>query len=479
MMAHSKGRMSPSGDERFFEPFVYVVDVTDTSASVAWGGFYLEHTENGWGVVDDDDLPPGPRREGGTIGAQSAPYGRAVVEVLDTEGTVMCSAEEADHNHVRLKGLEPDTAYRYRVSVDGEPWADGERRDWAIAGAGRAGGPERAGRVYDMTLRTHPAADQAVSAAFLVIGDYGVGIERGDDGRRQEGVARTLEHLAADHPVRFLVSLGDNIYHGPANREDQSGDEDDDWYFPYFQPYRYLVDHLPIYPAAGNHDGSDEEASDDRQQLADNFHLEHRFGEKQEQGRASLGPGMFYRLAFGSLLELLCVDTTWGAQRGVHYFDDDRHREWLEQALPEEGEPVGGDRPTWRIPFCHHPAHCAGPHHESMQEQIDSLIPLYHRAGVRLLMSGHEHNFQHGRVDGLDYLVAGAAAKLQERPPFRFEEGGTISWAAEPHCLLVEVDAERLTVTPFGPTEPGHEPRPIARLSPEGLEVEGPIVLER
>ena len=471
--------MSGSDGERFFEPFVYVVDVTDTSATVAWGGFFLADTGDGWGVVDDDDLPPGPRRHGGTIGVQSAPYGRAVVDLLDEDGTVVSSAEVTDRNHVRVEGLEPDTVYRYRVSVDGEPWADGERRDWAIARAGRAAGPERAGRTYDMRLHTHPGGDQAVPVAFLAIGDFGVGIERGEDGRRQEGVARTLEQLAASHPVRFLVSLGDNIYHGPEDPEDQSGDEDDDWYFPYFQPYRYLVDHLPVYPAAGNHDGSDEEASDDRQQLADNFHLEERFGEREERGRASIGPGLFYRLQFGSLLELLCVDTTWGEERGVHFFDDDRHREWLEQALPEEGEPVGGGRPRWRIPFCHHPAHCAGPHHESMREQIDTLLPLYHRAGVRLLLSGHEHNFQHGRVDGLDYVVSGAAAKLQEDPPCRFEEGGTISWAAEPHCLLVEVDDERVTVTPYGATEAGQEPRPISRRSPDGRAVEGPIVIQR
>ncbi|MGI9021768.1 MAG: metallophosphoesterase, partial [Acidimicrobiales bacterium] len=441
--------------ERFFEPFVYLVDVTDTSALVSWGGFFLARTDDGWGVVDDDDLPDGPRRRGGTIGVQSAPYGRAVVELLDTGGTVVCSAEVTDRNHAWLEGLEPDTEYRYRIRVDGEPWAEGERRDWAVAREGRAAGPEEAGRAYDMRLRTHPSGDQAVPTAFLALGDYGVGIHRGDDGRRQEGVARTLEYLAANRPVRFLVSLGDNIYHGPGGREDQSGDEDDDWYFPFFQPYRYLVDHLPLYPAAGNHDGADEEASDDRQQLADNFYLDHRFGERQERGRASLGPGLFYRLQFGSLLELLCVDTTWGEERGVHFFDDDRHRPWLERALPEQGEPVGGGQPVWRIPFCHHPAHCAGPHHEPMKEQITSLLPLYHRAGVRLLLSGHEHNFQHGRVDGLDYLVAGAAAKLQERPPFRFADGGTLSWSAEPHCLLVEVAADRLTVTAFGPTEPG------------------------
>ena len=65
-------------------------------------------------------------------------------------------------NHVWLEGLEPDTAYTYHVTVDGEPWV-----------------PE-AGRV-----RTHPAEDAAVPVTFAALGDYGVGIVNGEAGRRQ------------------------------------------------------------------------------------------------------------------------------------------------------------------------------------------------------------------------------------------------------------------------------------------------------
>ena len=464
-----------TGRAERFEPFVHLADVTDTAALVAWGGFFLRRGPDGWGVVDDDDLPEG-RRAGGTIGVRSAPYGGARVEVLDQGGAVVASAATGDRNHVWVEGLEPDTDYRYRVLVDGEPWAEGERWDWVLGADGGPGGPRAADRSYDLHLRTHPPAHEPVSVTFLAIGDYGVGITNGDDGRRQQGVARTLEHLAATRPVRFVVSLGDNIYHGPQDRLEQTGDEDDDWYLTFYQPYRYLIDHLPVYPAAGNHDGSDEEASDDRGQLEDNFHLESRFGAEKAAGRASLGPGLFYRFRVGGLLEMVCMDTTWGDHEGVHYFDDDVHRRWLEEALSEAGT-ANELAPRWRIPFCHHPPYCAGPHHACMQEQIDRVVPLYRRAGVRLVLSGHEHNFQHGRVDGIDYLVAGAAAKLQDGSPCNWEEAGTVSWAREPHCLLVEVDAGQVVVTPYGPTQPGEEPRPIGLQAPDGHPVDGPIVV--
>lgn len=193
-------------------------------------------------------------------------------------------------------------------------------------------------------------------------------------------------------------SPGDNIYHSPEDALKQTGDEDDGWYLTLYQPYRHLVDHLPLYPAAGNHDGADQEESDDRAQLADNFHLENRFRPWEEEGRASLDPGL----------------------------------------------------------FCHHPAYCAGPHHECMQDQIDRVVPPYHRAGVRLVLHGHEHNFQHGRMDGLDYVVSEAAAKLQDGSPCR-EKGGTVSRAREPHC----------------------RPQPIQALTPDGQPVDSAFSLSR
>jgi tartrate-resistant acid phosphatase type 5 len=382
-------------------------------------------------------------RKGGTIGARSAPWGSALVEAI-RGNEVVAAAEVDDANHAWLRNLEPDTEYQWRVTVDGRPWMDGIRWDWA------PGGLRPSDRRADLRFRTHAHADDAVPVTFIALGDFGVGLEAGANGRRQAAVARTIEQLADRHDVRFLVSLGDTIYHLGDDTTRQSGDEDDDWYLTYFQPYRYLLDHLPLYPTAGNHDGADEEANDDRAQLEDNLHLAERFLPRAEVGRASLGPGLFYRVQVGALLELVCVDTTWGAAQGEHWFDDDDHHRWLEEALPPGG---GGAR--WKVPFCHHPPYCAGPHHRSMPEQHASLVPLYQRAGVRLVLSGHEHNYQHGLVDGIHYVVSGAAGKLQEDPPFRFDDGGTVAWASVPHCLLVEVTADAITVSPYGPGDDG------------------------
>jgi hypothetical protein len=114
-----------------------------------------------------------------------------------------------------------------------------------------------------------------------------------------------------------------------------------------------------------------------------------------------------------------------------------------------------------------------------MQDQIERVVPLYRRAGVRLVLSGHEHNFQHGRRDGIDYVVSGAGGKLETEPPCWWDEAGTLAWAAEPHCLLVEVDEERITVTPYGVAGPDEAPCPLELHDRDGRVVEGPVVISR
>jgi tartrate-resistant acid phosphatase type 5 len=458
----TRGNVSgPRHGETHFEPFVHLVDVTERSALVAWGGFHLCRRDDGWSVVDDDELPDG-RTTGGTIGVESAPYGRATVDVFD-DGRLVASATTSERNHVWVEGLEPDHGYRYRVTVDGAEWAGGERCDWQLGPGG--GGLAPSGRRYDLRLRTHPDGDDDVPVGVLAVGDYGVGIVNGDDGRRQLAVARTMERVAAAGRVRALVSLGDNIYHGPEDQLAQTGAEDDDWYFTFYEPYRYLIDHLPLYPAAGNHDGDEEELNDDRAQLADNFHLRSRFLRAVDEGRASCDPGLFYRVRIGGLLELVCVDTTRGHEEGHHYFDDERHRGWLDETFAATDGPPGA---RWLLPFGHHPAWCAGPHHTGMVEQLDALIPRYERSGVRLVLAGHEHNFQHGRHGALHHVVAGAGAKLDTRRPTRWAEAGIEAWAAAPHCVLVEAHRDRLVVAPFRPAGPEGEPVAMLAEGPDG-----------
>jgi hypothetical protein len=103
---------------------------------------------------------------------------------------------------------------------------------------------------------------------------------------------------------------------------------------------------------------------------------------------------------------------------------------------------------------------------------VRALTPLLVRSGTQAVFSGHEHNFQHAQADGVDYFVSGAAGKVRRGTPGQFAEARTLSWAAEPHFLLVQVEPERTLVTPVG------ENGAIQRLTPGGEVLIGPVEIK-
>ncbi len=463
--------------ETHFEPFLHLADVGPDRALVTWGGFWFhrEHADARWDIVDDEQLGEVDPGRTESIGARSTPYGDAVVEVVDESGALVASARTDEHNHVWVTGLQPDTGYRYRVLVDGEEWAAGERWDWGPVDRGgldlRPGG-----RAYDTSFRTHPDPEVHAPLDFVVLGDYGVGVmSDSESSRRQSRVAAVLDGLVDQHDVRLVIGVGDNVYRGESGVVSaEGGSEDDDWYSSFYQPYRYVLARIPVYPTVGNHDSADTESSDDREQIRDNFHTDERFLSAVGSGRASIDPGLFYRFGYGADVEFVCIDTSLAQELPVgHYFEDPKHREWLEQALPSHPD----DGPRWRIPFSHHPTYCAGPHHPNTENMITELVPLFQRSGVRVAFAGHEHNFQLSRADGIAYFLSGAGGKLREEPPQNFADAHTEAWSAQSHLLHVHVDTESMTVTPYAGLTPDGRPHRMTAQDPRDRVVEVPFVV--
>jgi len=72
-------------------------------------------------------------------------------------------------------------------------------------------------------------------------------------------------------------------------------------------------------------------------------------------------------------------------------------------------------------------------------------VPLYRRSGVRLVLSGHEHNFQHSEQGGIHYFfVTGSAGKLRSGIPKGFASARTIGWARAAHFRGAEIAATTL-----------------------------------
>jgi tartrate-resistant acid phosphatase type 5 len=452
------------------EPFIHLVDLADDRALIAWGAFYFERAERGrWEIVDDQQLLNKVGRRT-CIGATAEPFGNATVQALTREGKVAAESSTEEHAWVWLEGLAPETDYSYRVEIDGEEWAAGELWDWVPS---KRGGYDLApaGRHYDLRFRTWPhPGDPTPPVRFVAMGDYGVGMRAdAESSRRQRRIAEVLERLVAHHDVRFVLSLGDNIYQGEQGRVDQEGGgEDDDWYSSFFQPYRLAIARVPIFPAIGNHDSADSEGSDDRAQMEDNFHIRERFHHGVET--ASVMPGLFYRLRYGAGLELACLDTSLDSeQEEIHrFFQAPKHQEWLRSTFSRRGD-------RWLIPYSHHPVYTAGPNHKNDGEMRQALEPLFDAADVRLVLAGHEHNFQVSEVGGRTYVVSGAAGQLDERVPEGFADAHTTAWTAQAHLLLIDVNGPEVTLTPIAGLLDGERLHLMTALTPRNELVEPPL----
>lgn len=432
------------------EPYLYLPGLTHDTALIAWGAFHFAAQDVGdaWELVDDERLPS--RRE--TIGERSEPYGKARVRLYDEQGKLVAEASTAERNHVVLEGLKPDQQYRYAVFVDGEEWASGERHDWCMDPATGHELLRPSGRRYDNTFRTFPAPDQPSDLDFVLLGDYGVGIRgMSESSQRQREVAAAIERAVELHQVRLLLTAGDNIYLPKGPTTDQgSGDEDDDWFFTFYQPYRYVINRIPVYPTVGNHDSEETEQSDDREQLEDNFFLRTRFSEEAGT-RSSSAPGLYYRFCYGSNVEFVCIDTSHCPGPGPdNSFEHPEHRAFLDRVFQPSRQARG-----WKIPFAHHPPYCAGPRHGNHEAMIEHLVPMFEAAQVRAVFAGHEHNFQCSRANGVHYFVSGAGAKLRPEPPRELEAAHTLAWAAEGHFLLVQLRGREMCVTPVARARDG------------------------
>lgn len=75
----------------------------------------------------------------------------------------------------------------------------------------------------------------------------------------------------------------------------------------------------------------------------------------------------------------------------------------------------------WIIAQWHHPPYTRGAYRDNsrqLQEIRDTLVPLAREGGVRVVLNGHDHNYQHMEKDGIHYIVTGAGgAKLYDVKP--------------------------------------------------------------
>jgi predicted phosphodiesterase len=266
--------------------------------------------------------------------------------------------------------------------------------------------PERVPEVRSADVNTVSAGtltlpNRATSVKFAVIGDSGRGTPP------QHEIAAQMVAFRHDFPYAFVLMLGDNIYEGPATREDYRR--------KFENPYRTLLDEgVKFYAVLGNHD-------DPRQVVYPLFNMD---GERYY----SFSPPEDLLAKVVTRVEFFALDST----------NLDRTQlQWLDERLAKSDA-------EWKVCFFHHPLYTSGRYRSWSRGFRLILEPLLIRHGVDVAFSGHEHIYQRSELQGgIQYFVSGGAGSL--RPG----DGTPASYVArnydsDYHFMLIEIDSDEL-----------------------------------
>ena len=200
-------------------------------------------------------------------------------------------------------------------------------------------------------------ADSAVRIA--AIGDYGVG------GSMQRSLGASVRRAATQRGLDVLVTLGDNDYTRDPVAFRANWDASFGW-----------LSRRPIAVAGvlGNHDVEIDEG-------------------RYVRGALRM-PARYYTRRLGDV-QLFLLDST---------AVDPAQTRWLARALARS-------RARWRIAVLHHPPYSCGKYGADARV-LASWQPLFERRNVRLVLSGHDHNYQRFTPRaGVTYVVHGGGGR--------------------------------------------------------------------
>jgi hypothetical protein len=266
--------------------------------------------------------------------------------------------------------------------------------------------PQRAPLVRTLDVSTAGSGtltvpNRATSVKFAVIGDSGRG------SRPQHEIAAQMVLFHERFPYAFVLMVGDNIYEGPATR--------DDYLKKFEEPYQRLLDEgVKFYAVLGNHD-------DPREVGYPLFNMD---GERYY----SFAPPEDLLTKIVSRVEFFALDST--------NLDRTQLR-WLDERL-------GKSKATWKVCFFHHPLYTSGRYRTQSRLHRLILEPLLVTHEVDVAFSGHEHIYQRLELQrGVQYFISGGAGSL--RPG----DGAPATYVAQSfdrdyHFMLIEIDGNEL-----------------------------------
>ncbi len=205
------------------------------------------------------------------------------------------------------------------------------------------------------SFRTAPPAGDP-SFTFVALGDTQSGHAT------HQSIADRILSLSPD----FAVHTGDLVAHGVYDSE----------WDRFFAIEQAMLASVPLFPSQGNHDAND-------RRYVDAFVLP--------------GNEHWYAFDWGNA-RIICLQLD-----AIQPFGKQSEQVlWLESTLAATTQ-------EWVIVAFHIPPYDALPEDEMGYAVRVNVVPLLERYGVDLVLSGHNHNYQRSRVNGITYIVTGGA----------------------------------------------------------------------
>ena len=238
-----------------------------------------------------------------------------------------------------------------------------------------------------------------MSIVFYSIGDWG----KKTDGLYN--VAESMDIMSNDSQYKpnFILSLGDNFY-----PDGVQSTIDPKWKEIYSDIFTGKNLYCPWYSILGNHDyGTNPKAQID-------YYL-------QKKDKRWVMPSRYYHVIHNfenKKILIICLDTieldlitsarfvnnSVLKANGINYASSRKQLKWLEKILSNN------TNVDWSLVIGHYNLYTAG-YHGSNNNLINLLKPIFIKYKVDMYLSGHCHNLEHLKDNGIEYIVSGAGAK--------------------------------------------------------------------
>jgi predicted phosphodiesterase len=297
---------------------------------------------------------------------------------------------------VSITGLSPGATYQASLIVQD---CDGQYRQPGFGGATWG----------EVTFSTWSGRQPLT---FGLIGDSGFG----------DAVTPQLTRQMAASGLDFAIQAGDVVYNVFDN-----ADPFEAFAVKYFQPFSPLLHQMPVYTVIGNHD-VERAAMWEGMPFYD--HVFPAFYDPRIEQSTYNGRNEWYAFAYGPV-QFIMLNT----EAFEHQDSRADQKAWLAERLADR-------RFSLSVPVFHIPPYSAGLHPSDGLGVRSDWQPLFEQAGVRLILSGHDHNYQRLMVRGITYIISGGGSATL------YQEGQALPesqvFARRSHFVVFQVFPDRI-----------------------------------